>query len=215
MRNASSTGLTVRTEPETNINDEIEDRNLQTLASLHIFPEISPVANPNDIATSTSTDVESLSDDESDDGAVDTYLPLDNFDDSPDNNNDQAYMEEDGNYADFLRGISYNYADLNEELTAPVNMYNGRGPILCHGVTRHFKTVLEYVQVCGGMDYEFFKWIKVNSNQYSRFNMNDLGDFGGSCWTNITVHEMIRVHGVLLKMSVDNRELGGYKSYFT
>jgi hypothetical protein len=38
-------------------------------------------------------------------------------------------------------------------------MYNGRGPILCHGVARCFETVLECFQVCGGKDYEFFKQI--------------------------------------------------------
>ena len=108
-------------------------------------------------------------------------------------------MEEDGNYEDFLGRITYNYGDLNEQLSAPVKMYNGSGPILHQGVARCFETILECVQVCGGMDYEFFKRIRANSNQYGRLNMNDLGDFGGSPWTNITVQEMIRFHGVLLK----------------
>ena len=52
-RNARSTGLTVQTQPETNVNDEIEDGNLQTLASLCMIPEISPMANPIDTATAT------------------------------------------------------------------------------------------------------------------------------------------------------------------
>lgn len=90
-------------------------------------------------------------------------------------------------------------------------MYNGRGPILHHGVAQQFETVLECVQVCGGMDYEFFK----QSNQYSRLNMKDLGYFRGSHLTNITVQEMIYFHGVLLKISLDKRELGGSKSYVT
>ena len=79
----------------------------------------------------------------------------------------------------------------------------------------HDETVLECIQVCGEMDYEFFKRITANSNQYSRLNMNDLGYFRGSHWTKITVQEMICFHGVLFKMSVDNRELGGHKLYFT
>ena len=92
------------------------------------------MANPNDISTSTSTDAESFSDDGSDYGTGNTYLPLDYSDHSRDNDYDPAYKEEDGNYEDFLGGITYNYGDLNEQLSAPVNMYNGRGPILCHGV---------------------------------------------------------------------------------
>ena len=66
VRNATSIGLTVRSQPETNVNGEIEDRNIQTLTSLHMFPEISPMANPIDTATTTTTDLESLSDDGSD-----------------------------------------------------------------------------------------------------------------------------------------------------
>ncbi len=41
-------------------------------------------------------------------------------------------MEKDGHYEDFLAGITYNYGDLDEQLTVPVNMYNGRGPTLWH-----------------------------------------------------------------------------------
>ena len=103
-------------------------------------------------------------------------------------------MEEDGTYEDFLAAITYNYGELNEQLSAPVNMYNGRGPILCHGVARQFETVLECVQVCCGMNYDFFKQITTNSGQYGRLNMNDLGYLGGSHWTNITAQEMIRFH---------------------
>ena len=45
--------------------------------------------------------------------------------------------------------------------------------------------------------------------------MNTEGIFGGSNWVNITVQEKIHFHGIVLKMSVDNRELGEDKSYFT
>jgi len=91
-----------------------------------MFPEKSPIANPIETATATATDVETLSDDGSDYGTGDTYLPLDESDLSRDNNYDTTYMEEDGNYEDFLGGNTYNYGDLNEQLTAPANMYNGR-----------------------------------------------------------------------------------------
>ena len=36
-----------------------------------------------------------------------------------------------------------------------------------------------------------------------------------SPWSNISVQEKIRIYGMVLKMSVDHRELGGYASYFT
>ena len=45
--------------------------------------------------------------------------------------------------------------------------------------------------------------------------MSEDGEFGGSKWSNISVQEMIRFHGMILKMSIDDRELGGYTAYFT
>ncbi len=46
-------------------------------------------------------------------------------------------------------------------------------------------------------------------------HMTHSGRFGGSPWSNISVQEMIQFHGMVLKMSVDHKELGGYASYFT
>jgi len=43
--------------------------------------------------------------------------------------------------------------------------------------------------------------------------MNKRGEFGGSLWSNITTQDWF--HGVLLKMSVDEREIAGYKCRFT
>ncbi len=45
--------------------------------------------------------------------------------------------------------------------------------------------------------------------------MTHSGKFGGSPWSNISVQEMIQFHGMVLKMSVDHRELGGYASYIS
>ena len=45
--------------------------------------------------------------------------------------------------------------------------------------------------------------------------MTHSGRYGGSPWSSISVQEMIQFHGMVLKMSVDHRELGGYASYFT
>ncbi len=45
--------------------------------------------------------------------------------------------------------------------------------------------------------------------------MDHRGYFGGSKWENISTQEMIHWHGVILKMSIDNRKIGGYESYFS
>ncbi len=40
------------------------------------------------------------------------------------------FMEEDGDYNTLLGGISFDFWDLNEDLTPPLNLYNGCGPIM-------------------------------------------------------------------------------------
>ena len=172
MRNARCSCSTIQTQTETDFHDGHQDMTLQTLASLRMFPEISPIADPINIANVSGTDVESASDDGSDYGTGNTYLPLDDSDHSHNNNYDPTYMEEDGTCDDFLTSITYNYGELTEQLSTPVNMYNGRGPCLRHGVARRFDTVMGCLEVCSGMDYEFFKCITANSNEYARMHMN-------------------------------------------
>ena len=126
-----------------------------------------------------------------------------------------TYNEEDCNYDDILSGLTFLYSDLTHELSPPPNMYKGRGPALRHGIARKFSTVIECVAVVGGLEYNYFKRLTANSNEYVRMNMNNCGKFGGSPWSNITVEEMIQFHGTVLKMSIDDRQLGGYPLYFT
>lgn len=45
--------------------------------------------------------------------------------------------------------------------------------------------------------------------------MNDKGELSGSSWINISYEEMVHFHVVLLKISEDNRKLGGYPICFT
>ena len=57
-------------------------------------------------------------------------------------------MEQDGKYEDFLGRITYNYGDLNEQLSAPVNMYNGRRPFfveVLHVILKQSWNVYKFV----------------------------------------------------------------------
>lgn len=72
--------------------------------------------------------------------------------------------------------------------------------------------------ICGGLSYSFFKRLTANSNEYAKKKKSTMDGryfFAGSAWKNITVEEMIRFHGMVLKMSIDDRKLGGYEAYFT
>ena len=59
------------------------------------------------------------------------------------------------------------------------------------------------------------KRLTANSNEYANNNLDPLKrTFAGYAWHDITVEEMYRFHGVVLKMSIDDRNLGGYEAYF-
>ena len=119
---------------------------------------------------------------------------------------------------DFFKTNQFTYKPANEgkTLNQPSNMYNGEGPCLRHGVDKQFSTVLECFQVCGGFSYSFVWRLTPKSNGYTKAHITGDKKFAGYKWQkNISVQEMYRFHGVLLKMSIDDQKLVGYKAYFT
>jgi hypothetical protein len=67
--------------------------------------------------------------------------------------------------------------------------------------------------VAGGFIYQLISRIIANSNAYASHHKKN-NRFGGSVWKPITVKEMYHFLGMTLKMSIDNRELGGMTAYF-
>jgi len=153
------------------------------LASVRMTPEIMHNSEGNTTTVDGGYDVSS-SDDGIDVCPGGTYFPWEEGKDSIDNSYNIAFMEEDGDYDNFLSGMQFIYEELESELT-PHLIYNGRGPCLRYGVDKRFQTVMECVGVCGGMDYDFFKWIMANSNEYARLKMSNEGVFAGTDWTKI------------------------------
>jgi hypothetical protein len=64
------------------------------------------------------------------------------------------------------------------------------------------------------MGFDFLKLLTANSNEYGRQHMNDSGCFGGFSCSSIIVQEIIQFFGMVMKISVDNRQLGGFISYY-
>ena len=77
--------------------------------------------SPTDVSGTIS---ESNSDDGSELQEGDTYLPMEQDDITPNLYNPE-FMDEDGDYNTLLGGISFDFQDLNEDLTPPLNLYNG------------------------------------------------------------------------------------------
>ena len=59
----------------------------------------------------------------------------------------------------------------------------------------------------------YFIKVTTNSNKYRQDHINN-GKSGGMEWIHITVQVMLYFYGVMLRISIDNRNLGGYTYYF-
>ena len=90
---------------------------------------------------------------------------------------------------------------------------------------KQFMSVTECVETFGGLDLKYFRRITCNSNKYVENKLNELHtlssstiddyNFCGAKWKPITLGEMARFHGILLKISVDGGMIGGgYETFF-
>ena len=123
-------------------------------------------------------------------------------------------MEEDGNY-DVNFEWGFQLLTCNNKPKAPFNMYNRPGPCLKRGVATSFTTAMQCLGKCGHMDIQFFRCIAAKSNQYACEHMDQtMLCFGGSKCNNIQLEEMIHFFGMVLKMSINDRRVGGYTEYF-
>jgi hypothetical protein len=131
---------------------------------------------------------------------------------SPDSSYNPTSMEEDGLYPNQLQ---WKYEDLPENgLEEDIYRYEGSGPSLRRNVANKFSSPLQACAVAGGFTYDLIKRITANSNAYASKSKGTDNRFAGSPWTPITVEEMYHALGIILKMSVDNRQIGGWGSYF-
>ena len=64
------------------------------------------------------------------------------------------------------------------------------------------------------VEFAIFKRFATNSNSYAWTHQKADKTFVGYAWNNIITEEMIRFNGMVLKMSIDDRKLGGYEAYF-
>jgi len=133
-----------------------------------------------------------------------------------DNSYDPEYMEMDGKetYAEFVFKLCWQYEPLDTPLVEPRTMYDGPGPCLRRGMWNKFHTAFECANVCGGLNFQCFERLATNSNTYAQTHKKVDKEFAGYAWNNITTEEMIHFNGMVLKMSINDQKLGGYKAYF-
>ena len=66
------------------------------------------------------------------------------------------------------------------------------------------------------MDHDFFVRLCCESDQYARMVMKERNTslFLRHKWNNISVSEMVQFFGIMLRISLEPRKMGGYMSYF-
>jgi hypothetical protein len=89
---------------------------------------------------------------------------------------------------------------------------------LRRGVAQSLSTPFECLGVCGGLSVAFVKRLAAESNDYFHHvlkkNLGHNNMFHGVKWVNITTAEMFHFLGILLRISMEERDGGGYRAYF-
>ena len=107
--------------------------------------------------------------------------------------------------------------NIDDDIEGPNKGDRYEGP---HGlrknISKRFCTVLQCLFETTAMDRGFFVRLCGESNKYARNIMRERNTtlFLGHKWTNITVEEMVHFFGILLRISLEPRKMGGYTSYF-
>ena len=108
--------------------------------------------------------------------------------------------------------------DIDTEIEGPKEDDHYSGPSgLKSGVSKKFVTVVQCLFQTTAINRNFFVRICAESNRYARRVMRERNTslFLGHKWNNITTEEMIHFFGIMLRISLEPRKMGGYESYFT
>ena len=106
----------------------------------------------------------------------------------------------------------------DDEIPGPPENYRYNGPHgLRKGIANSIDTVLQCIMRTTAMSLEFFERLAAQSNKYTRNDMKSRSStlYIGHKWENIRAGEMIRFFGIMLRISLEPRKMGGYSTYFT
>ena len=140
---------------------------------------------------------------------------ISDFDSDTDDDNVNDTLDEEDTSP--IPSVSWKFEDFNGKndtgLQPPGHMYDKKGTLRPDLLETGYENIFDCVSKAGGMDHDYFKRLTKNSNLYAGSKLKD-GKFIGRNWSNITLGEMIRFHGIILKMSIDPRKFGSYETYF-
>jgi hypothetical protein len=179
----------------------------------------SATPSPRLTQTKVSEDVESESDDAREPTSIEgtAYYPqrLENSDD------ESSGTEEEQQHISMLDSLKrdWSFQPLEEGATIEPPLPPYKGKVGLRVDPKSFQTPRECLATCGGLDHEFIRRVTKNSNYYMMQVVVPFLDkhkrIHGLKWSNITVGEMSVFLGILLRISMEPRDLGGYRAYFS
>ena len=134
-----------------------------------------------------------------------------NKDPSSVNNDENTYLGNEWTWN------SWEKHNINDVIPGPEEHDRYNGP---HGLkpnlSKRFCTVLQCLFETTSMNRKFFLRVAGESNKYARKIMKERNTtlFLGHKWSNISVQEMVHFFGIILRISLEPRKMGGYESYF-
>ena len=179
----------------------------------------------NNIDQNTNTQDKSDDDSSISDDGSNYDLDCSAFDDGEESNEIENNMDINSREKEFTNYMSDDWnwnnwknIDDDESITGPPENDRYNGPHgLKAGIPTSFPTILQCIFQTTALSRSLFQRLTSQSNKYARMQMKERNSllFIGHKWKNITVPEMIRFFGIMLRISLEPRKMGGYCSYFT
>lgn len=142
-----------------------------------------------------------------------------NIDEEADQSGSNPVAKENDNQAQALDNIRFNFKKVEPDqvLSGSYHLQEPGCPSVRTSVPYKFDDPLECVQQCGGLSRTFIKRLMNSSNYYwvsdlSRHHKD--GIFHGLKWVPINIEEMHHFLGILLTISINPKDSGGYAAYF-
>ena len=138
-------------------------------------------------------------------------------DDKKDNEGVANDKVEDDDYLTGWKWEKWETIGDDESIQGPPEDNHYDGPHgLRDGISNRFRTVLECVFQTTAMEPSFFQRLASQSNKYAKIDMRSRHSnlYIGKQWRDITTVEMIQFFGIMLRISMEPRKMGGYVSYF-
>jgi len=123
-----------------------------------------------------------------------------------------------GKLGDYLRALQWKFEAVKADTVVPNTHRPYTGPEgIRPGVSSRFTDPMECFSECGGLNSHFIARLAANSNDYYYHHIKPKYGRNRYCnivWKDMSIEEMYRFLGIMLKISLASVDGGGYAAYF-